>query len=317
VENLERWGARNVIVLSERPERLASRWPGCFDRVLVDAPCSGEGMFRKSAAARQGWREEMVRGNARRQSKLLASAARLLRPGGWLVYATCTFAPEENEEVIARFLQQHPAFSLLEPNRRPGWDRGRTEWVSPTLRADVPLERCVRIWPHRVQAEGHFLALLRKEGDAPPPQIPLPRTKLSSPQVSALRPFWQEILGQDLPQQGWAQYGEWLHLLPVAPPFWGRLRPVRAGLRVGKVGGGRFIPHHALALAQAGGEGRQVLDLPRTSTAVAAYLRGEPLVASGEDGWVLVRVEGFALGWGKRVQGVVKNHYPHGWRWRS
>lgn len=316
IENVERLGIRNALIMNASPARLAQQWPQQFDRVLVDAPCSGEGMFRKSAAARQGWRPEMVRGNAKRQLKILTSAARLLRPGGRLVYATCTFAPEENEEVIARFLQQHPRFSLIEPDWQPGWDRGRKEWVSPGLAEAAPLERCVRIWPHRVPAEGHFLAAMRKEGHAPRPFLSSCQVELSPSLASHLRLFWQDVLGQVLPERGWVQYGDWLHHLPVAPDFWGRVRPVRAGLRVGKVSGGRFTPHHALALAQSAGQGRQVLDLSRDSAQMAAYLRGEPLSAAGEDGWVLVRVEGFALGWGKRVQGVVKNHYPRAWRWR-
>ncbi|NOZ70812.1 MAG: NOL1/NOP2/sun family putative RNA methylase, partial [Chloroflexi bacterium] len=273
IENTERLGIRNMLVMNASPARLAQHWPAQFDRILVDAPCSGEGMFRKSAAARRAWRLDSVRGNAKRQLKILSSAAQMLRPGGRLVYATCTFAPEENEEVIARFLRQHPDFSLLEPDWQPGWDRGRVEWVSPELAEGAPLERCVRIWPHRAPAEGHFLAALHKEGDAQPLFLPSPRSELSPSLSSQLRPFWQEVLGQDLPRQGWAQYGDWLHLLPVAPDFWGTVRPVRAGLRLGKVSGGRFTPHHALALAQAFGQGRVVLDLARDSTTLLAYLR--------------------------------------------
>ena len=127
--NLERLGARNALVLSESPRRLAARWPGAFDRVIVDAPCSGEGMFRKKEEARFHWSEAHVAGCAIRQQEILNSAAELLRPGGRLVYATCTFAPEENEGSIWRFLQGHPDFELIEPTWRPGFMAGRPEWA--------------------------------------------------------------------------------------------------------------------------------------------------------------------------------------------
>src|SRR5690606_26872149 len=118
-ENLERWGATNVLIMNEAPERLAEQWPGLFDRVVLDAPCSGEGMFRKLPAAREEWSPELVAGCALRQRGILATAARLVRPGGLLVYITCTFSPEENEAVVAQFLDEHPYFHLEAPPSLP------------------------------------------------------------------------------------------------------------------------------------------------------------------------------------------------------
>ncbi|MCO6450308.1 MAG: RsmF rRNA methyltransferase first C-terminal domain-containing protein [Caldilineales bacterium] len=314
VENFERSGIANALVMSSQPADLAAQWPGQFDRVLVDAPCSGEGMFRKAEAARQEWNEAHVQGCATRQSAILDDAAVLVRPGGRMVYATCTFAPEENEAVIAAFLRQHPDFALRQPPSFPGFDPGRPDWISPDLARGLPLERCVRIWPHRSVGEGHFFAVLDRQGDQEAPDPDVGRGRLPRDATALFETFWHETLALDLPEYGWQQYGEWLHWLPVDPEWWGTQRPLRAGLRVGKLAKGRFEPHHALALWLQPDKVLQWLDLRSDSAELAAYLRGETLLSSGPDGWTLTTVDGFSLGWGKRVQGVVKNHYPRGLR---
>ncbi len=160
-ENLERWGARNVILVNETPPRLAEHFRGYFDRVLLDAPCSGEGMFRKSESARRDWSPQLVESCALRQSAILNDAAGMLRPGGILVYSTCTFSPEENEGVISAFLAGHPDFELEQVELSPGFDQGRPEWGSgmPELAATV------RIWSHHSETDGHFIARLRKKGN--------------------------------------------------------------------------------------------------------------------------------------------------------
>jgi 16S rRNA C967 or C1407 C5-methylase (RsmB/RsmF family) len=160
-ENLERWGARNAIVLNEGPERLADHLAGHFDGVLLDAPCSGEGLFRKNPAARLEWSPALVDGCARRQDALLAKAAKLVRPGGVLVYSTCTFSPEENEGVVSRFLRDHSEFELASTVRLPGFQPGHPEWAPD--RGPDALRRAIRIWPHIGPGEGHFAAVLRRE----------------------------------------------------------------------------------------------------------------------------------------------------------
>ena len=221
--NLERLGARNALVLSESPRRLATRWPGAFDRVIVDAPCSGEGMFRKKEEARFHWSEAHVAGCAIRQQDILNSAAELLRPGGRLVYATCTFAPEENEGSVWRFLQSHPDFELIEPTWRPGFMAGRPEWAewpkeesgewrveSGEVDARMSLDRTVRLWPHKVQGEGHFVAVMqRMEGavfrrgvpDEAGAWEPAEATRLSAAERSAIEAFWQPLIGLALPER--------------------------------------------------------------------------------------------------------------------
>lgn len=308
VENLERAGATRILVTTAAATDLAVRWPGQFDRVLVDAPCSGEGMFRKSPVARREWSPAVVVGCALRQRHILAAAAALVRPGGRLLYATCTFAPEENEAVIAHFLRRHSDFNLVTPPALPGFDPGRPDWIEPDLAAGLPLERCVRIWPHRTVGEGHFFALLQREGQPTPrPSPPLPTVRDLPP---LLRLVWEANFAVPFPSQGWLAVGEWLHLSPVGPGFWQPLRPRRIGLRVGQQRGRHFAPDHALALAALPPRSDGRLELALDTAELRAFLRGEPFPHPGPDGWVLVGADGFGLGWGKRVQGVVKNHLP-------
>ncbi len=315
VENLERCGVRVTLVMSEAVERLATRWEEAFDAVLVDAPCSGEGMFRKSPAARQEWRSEVVVGCARRQEHILLAAARLVRPGGRLLYATCTFAPEENEAVVARFLRLCPDFTLAEPPPLPGTSPGRPDWVDPDLARGLPLERCVRFWPHQVPGEGHFFALLQRAGERemPAPRRPA-RGRLPSAVEKLVRAFWQETLTLPFPEEGWAVWGERLFLLPADPSEWEPLRPLRPGLLVGTVRKRRFVPAHALALSLRPGEAHRTLDFPAGAPEIARYLRGETLRVPGPDGWLVITVDGFPLGWGRRARETVKNYYPHSLR---
>jgi 16S rRNA C967 or C1407 C5-methylase (RsmB/RsmF family) len=155
-DNLARWGAFNVLVTSDEPERLAAAFGPIFDRMLLDAPCSGEGMFRRGEAVE--WSAAIVAACARRQRSVLAAAPGLVRPGGRLLYSTCTFAPEENEAVIGAFLAAENNFALAEPRRFAGFERGRPEWVGETGETDGQLARTVRLWPHNFPGEGHFSA---------------------------------------------------------------------------------------------------------------------------------------------------------------
>jgi NOL1/NOP2/sun family putative RNA methylase len=313
VENLERAGITRFLVTTATAADLAACWPAVFDRVLVDAPCSGEGMFRKTPAARREWSPAAVSGCALRQRRLLADAAALVRPGGRLLYATCTFAPEENEAVIARFLRDHRDFTLVAPPALPGLDPGRPDWIEPELAAGLPLERCVRIWPHRAEGEGHCFALLQREGASAQdrPLRPLPPARGLPP---LLRSLWEANFAVPFPTTGWLRQGDTWHLAPVAPDFWQPLRPRRIGLQGGRQHRQHFAPDHALALAALPPRHEGRLNLPLTSASLQAFLRGEPFPDPGPDGWVLVCGDGFGLGWGKRVQGVVKNHLPSRWR---
>ncbi len=301
--NLERLGVGNALVVNEHPAKLTERFPNCFDRILVDAPCSGEGMFRKEEAAVSDWSEETVAMCAARQLEILCSAATMLAPGGRLVYSTCTFSPEENEGVISAFLKTHPEFSVCHANV-PCFSPGRPEWI--TAPADG-LEHTFRLWPHKLRGEGHFAAvLIRSEGsqcEAPPeePSLPLP---------GAAQDFLR-LCGISDKRRG-VCFGDTVFLVPEKglPQLRG-LRVLRAGLELGQLRKGRFLPAHALALARPGFA--QTLDFPAGSDTLAAYLRGQTLPTALR-GWVLVCADGYAIGWAYGADGILKNHYPKGLR---
>lgn len=289
--NIERMGVANALVTNEHPETLASRFPGFFDRVLVDAPCSGEGMFRKEEAAVTDWSQETVQMCARRQREILDSAARLVRPGGRLVYSTCTFAPEEDEETVAAFLESHPEFTP-EPVEAP--------WFVPGENASY------RMWPHKLLGEGHFAAVLRKtQGESG--EVPAcPGEKCPK----AWESFAKE-LDITLPEGKAVSFGQSLYWAPTELPELNRLKVLRPGLELGTERKGRFEPAHALALWLKTCAVTE--SFPPESPEMKAYLHGD-VVPSGKKGWCLVQTGGYAIGWGKGDGSVLKNHYPKGLR---
>ena len=301
--NIERMGVCNALVLNEHPAKLAERFPRCFDRILVDAPCSGEGMFRKEEAAVNDWSDATVAMCAARQTEILSSAARMLKPGGRIVYSTCTFSPEENEGVVSRFLHEHPDFSVAEV-KAPWFAPGRPDWISDPAEG---LDRTFRLWPHRLRGEGHFAAVLshdvRGGGETPAPQragsLPAP-----------VRCFLEEN-GIRLPDGMPVSFGETYFWAPQELPALDGLHVLRAGLELGEVRKGRFLPAHALALWVK--EFPQSVGLSVGSAELAAYLRGETL-RRPLAGWTLMRVENYSIGWAYGADGILKNHYPKGLR---
>ncbi len=304
--NVERLGVTCAILLNESPQRLADRWEGLFDRVLVDAPCSGEGMFARDPEAIRAWSVDRVRRSAALQKAILSEAARMVRPGGWLLYATCTFAPEENEGVVDAFLKAHPEFDLVDPPRHAAFARGHPEWIAD---GDPRLVRAVRLWPHRGPGHGHFYALLRRAGDERPHR-PKPEDDLPGRARRALEAFWREVLQVPLPDPGLVLREDQIYSTPMAPSLWRGLRVLRPGWWLGRLRKDRFEPDHALAMALPVDAARQVLDLPLEDPRVAAYLQGHPLEGPWADGWVLIAVEGFPLGWARAERGRLKNLYP-------
>ena len=289
--NIERMGVANAIVTNEKTGNLAKRLPGFFDRVLVDAPCSGEGMFRKEEAAITDWSQETIEMCAARQAEILDNAAVLLKPGGRLVYSTCTFAPEEDELAVAAFLDRHPEFVPEEVN---------APWFTPGPQGSY------RMWPHRLLGEGHFGAVLRKlEGEEP--EIPLEKgAALPKPWVA----FAKET-GLTLPEGIPVTFGDRLYLAPLGTPALQGLRVLRAGLELGTLKKGRLEPAHALALW--GRDFANILPLSSQGPEIEKYLHGDVLPGSLR-GWCLVTVDGYSIGWGKGDGNQVKNHYPKGLR---
>lgn len=316
-ENIERMGIRNAVVLSETPQVLKEAFPEYFDRILVDAPCSGEGMFRKKEEAQKEWSLANVELCARRQDEILACAAAMLKPGGRLVYSTCTFAPLENEGTIGRFLEQQPNFYLSEAKLWEGMEGGRPEWME---KPSNEIRKTIRLWPHKIRGEGHFAAVLEKE----PAQLSSHGRKrkekleqgLSAKECQAYERFAKEQLFVSLDGKRLA-FGEQLYLAPKELPSLHKLKVLRPGLHLGSLKKGRFEPSHALALALKPQEVANSLCLPKDAEQLRAYLRGETFLAEQKKGWCLICAGEYSIGWGKLAGGIMKNHYPKGLRKNS
>lgn len=293
-ENVERMGIRNAIVTNETPAHLAENFPGYFDRILVDAPCSGEGMFRKNEAACEEWSPENVENCAARQDEILDCAAGMLRPGGRLVYSTCTFATLENEGSISRFLDRHPEFQL---------------------------KNSLRLWPHKVKGEGHFAAVLEKVSEeagsyrtqsAGGVEKGIPEKNFAKDWADYLV-FAKENLRTPF-TGSYLRFGDNLYLIPEDMPSVKGLKVLRPGLHIGTLKKNRFEPSHALALALSPQDAIHVWNLSSREPVSSAYLNGQTFSAEGEKGWYLICVDGFSIGWGKLAGGIMKNHYPRGLR---
>ncbi len=316
---MDRWGATNVAVTSEMPARLVERLGAIFDKVLVDAPCSGEGMFRKDARIRREWTPRLVDGYARRQDGVLHDAAELVKPGGTLVYSTCTFSVKEDEGTIARFLNHHQDFFLMDVPKQPGFCDGVTMWQDSGEKMDA-LKHCVRLYPHNVVGEGHFIAVMKRTADAhgmPPGVKPRQRSQRMPANARRLfaafveNTFRQDVFaGLSLTVKGNAVYA-----VPASMPALDGLRVLRWGWWLGTLKKNRFEPSYALAMASKEEMVKRVFRLAAEDARTIAYLHGEGLRSPGENGWVLVTVDGFPLGWGKRVGGKLKSHAPKWFHW--
>ena len=290
-QNIERMGVANALVTNEDTSVLAKRFAGSFDKVLIDAPCSGEGMFRKEEAAVTDWSIETVQMCARRQAEILHNGAQLVRPGGRLVYSTCTFAPEEDELAVAAFLENHPEF---EP------EIIKAPWFVPGENGSH------RLWPHKLLGEGHFAAVLRKKGDKEAEFTPVSGGKLPKEWVQ-----FAKDLQIELPAGQAVMFGDTLYWAPEGMPDIARLRVLRAGLELGTVKKGRFEPSHALALWLK--SCANVQNYEPDSAEMAKYIHGD-VVPSSIRGWCLVTAGGYSIGWSKGDGNVLKNHYPKGLR---
>jgi NOL1/NOP2/fmu family ribosome biogenesis protein len=271
------------------PETIAEKFAGYFDKILVDAPCSGEGMFRKNAEEALGeWSEENVALCAKRQAFILESATKMLRVGGRLAYSTCTFAEEEDEGQVRDYLQKHPEMRLITQEK---------------------------LYPHKVRGEGHFSALFEKTGDEETAVVRIKEMKAwcSRTAEKAYRDFEKLFFKHSFAKRLHEVNGT-LYELPEKIFNWDTMQVLRVGVRLGEVKNGRFEPCHSLAMAATKEECALVADFPLNDTRVEKYLRGETVEWNGDNGWCIVCVEGYPLGLGKSVNGVIKNHLPKGLR---
>ena len=309
-ENIERMGVTNALVVNHAPDELARHFQGYFDRILVDAPCSGEGMFRKNDEATAEWSPENVTMCAERQDEVLSYAAQMLAPGGRLVYSTCTFAPEENEGTISRFLKAHPEFFIVKTEGNSGISSGNPEFVKDPAPG---IENTFRLWPHKLKGEGHFAAVLQKQGSLP--QLVnagnLERG-IAKKDLKEFLEFEKNTLKKPL-EGTFLKFGDQVYLAPDGTPSLKGLKVLRPGLHLGTLKKNRFEPSHSLALALKAEEVTAHMDLSIGGKEVTDYLSGL-LLDSNQNGWCLITAGGYSIGWGKGAGGRMKNHYPKGLR---
>lgn len=316
-DNLELWGSRNVVTTSMPLDRFAD-FGVSLDGVVLDVPCSGEGLFRRNATAIREWSTGTVRGSARRQERLLREASQLVRPGGVIVYSTCTFEVEENEEPVARFLETTPGWALEGLAHQPGF--------SPGLRVSgTDMKRSVRLWPHLVSGEGQFFARLRRTGGPVAargermagrrrrPDRGHKRTRSAAQAIRMWREFHSRTVPDlDAPEERIHVRNDQVFLVVAETPS--PSMPMTAlalpGLPLGRVRPGRFDPHPALAHTLSAAEATQRVSWELDDPRLAAFLRGETVRSAGPDGWTLVCLNRWGLGWAKRSHNVLKNMLP-------
>ncbi|MFU0800458.1 MAG: RsmF rRNA methyltransferase first C-terminal domain-containing protein [Xylanivirga thermophila] len=302
-QNLERMGIKNVVITNESPKKLADKFNGFFDKILVDAPCSGEGMFRKDRDARDEWSISNVEKCALRQEEILDYASSMLKPGGRMVYSTCTFSFGENEGNIKKFLNNHRDFYM----------------ENLTYPYDVSIDKgymegTYRIWPHRQKGEGHFMAILGKKGEFVPDYGYIPDDIGNEKQITPFLDFVADVLTDtwDI-KKIYLKDGK-LYFIPVDISLLKGLKVLRPGLYMGEIRKKRFIPSHALALSLRREQVKRYVDLSAKGEDILKYMQGNVISMDVKNGWTLVLVDGYSIGWAKAVDGMLKNHYPKGLR---
>lgn len=343
VKNIELNGVRNAVVLNENPDKLIGPFAAYFDKILIDAPCSGEGMFRKEEDMAKAWRPDWPEKYAAMQRTLLRQAAQMLCPGGRMVYSTCTFSPEENEAMITEFLEAHPWFEVQPVPEHSGWMPGRPDWLGDPSGLAGEVAGTARLWPHRLAGEGHFVAVLRHRGTAAPeaagarlaaaPSAKPPRREGKRPAKAASDP--REALERFAAEQlaaapydaaGLVCRGEHVYAAPAGLPPLDGVRVIRPGWYLGSAAGQRFVPSHALAMGMCAEDALRTITFTADDPQAVRYLKGETLILAPEElhaaregvpakGYCLVCVDSCPIGWAKWQDGLLKNEYPPGWRW--
>ena len=316
-QNLERCGVTNAVVSNSDVPSLCDGFEGAFDAVLVDAPCSGEGMFRKEPEALSQWSMDNICLCADRQQTILDAAATAVREGGRLVYSTCTFAPEENECQIGRFLLTHPDFELDDLSEEPYGQAGFAgdvllPFCSDSRIATLPLDRTRRVFPWQ-RGEGHFVARLRRKGNAAPTRSQHRFEPISKELIQAFTELENQCFAY--PSNGMLQvFGQTVRVLPRDLPDLRGKRVLSAGIAAADICKNRLEPTHAWYMSQSENGFTQALHLPRNSPEIAAFLRGESIAEDEFCSWTAVLVDDVVCGFGKASGGVLKNRYPKGLR---
>ena len=320
LKNIELMGIGNALVMSEEPEKLVNHFEGFFDKILIDAPCSGEGMFRKEPKMIKDWEAKGPEYYAELQKKLILQGAKMLKDGGLLLYSTCTFDPRENEQVVEHLLTNCPQFSIVEVENYEGFSKGLPQ---STESKDEDLKKTVRLYPHRLRGEGHYVALLKKsERTCAKNNEEKSSGEFQSGNINKIPEELLEFLqlvNRKIKMTQIYLKGEQVYYLPKETPSLEGLRLLRTGLYLGDLKKKRFEPSQALAMNLTKDEFALTIDFKIKDARVVKYLKGETLEVSdltyrGDKGWALICVEGYPLGFGKLANQMVKNKVQVGWR---
>ena len=313
LKNLEVFGASNALIISEAPYKLSERFAGYFDKILIDAPCSGEGMFRKSNSMITAWENNGNKLFSDLQISILKEVVKMLKPGGKILYSTCTFAPLENEKSVEYLLSLDEKLHLCDFDKYEAFDNGHPEWSDS---GDAELSKCARLWPHKIDGEGHFVALVEKDGvsvnTGNSGSYPIKKAKLTKETIAFFDAFNKEF---DFNRFEESQ--DKLYYIPDSFPAVRGLRILRCGLYLGEIKKNRFEPSQSLAMSIKASDFKNVINLTSDDDRVNKYLKGETIEADGDNGWALVCVDSYPLGWGKLNNGILKNKYLPGWRLMS
>ena len=306
LKNIELFGTRNVMVINEDPARLVNIYPGYFDKILIDAPCSGEGMFRKDNKLIKAWEKNGPEFYGEIQRNIVLYGADMLKPGGMMMYSTCTFSKYEDEQTIEYLLKNRPEMSLVHASDYEGFVHGFDN-----------MTECLRIFPHKMPGEGHFMALLQKSADCPETYYkPAEWKKIKL--ADELNEFL-DLVKMPVAPERIQMVEERAYLMPELINDYKNVRKLRAGLLLGEVKKNRFEPSQALAMTLKMEDFAQVINLKCEDARVIKYLKGETLEVediNAKQGWNLICVDGYPLGFGKLTGTTLKNKYHAGWRWQ-
>lgn len=306
LKNIELFGPKDVMVINEDPAKLVKIYPGFFDKILIDAPCSGEGMFRKDNKLIKAWEKNGPEFYGAIQRDIVLYGADMLKPGGYMMYSTCTFSKYEDEETIQYLIDNRPEMSVVHASDYEGFAGGFDGF-----------EDCIRIFPHKMPGEGHFLALLKKSDDAE--NFTYKPMEFKKPKLADELIDFLKLISMPVDQSRIQMVEDRAYLIPELANDYKQVRKLRAGLLLGEVKKNRFEPSQALAMALKTDEFANIINLSCEDANVIKYLKGETIEISDENvstGWNLVCVDGYPLGWGKLTGSTLKNKYHAGWRWQ-
>nr|MCR4605573.1 RsmB/NOP family class I SAM-dependent RNA methyltransferase [Eubacterium sp.] len=319
-KNLELFGVGEMCITTEYPEKLCEYFEGYFDKILIDAPCSGEGMFRKDPAMIKAWTADSPDEYASIQEGIVKAAVKMLADDGYMLYSTCTFSPVEDEGTVLKLLEADSSLEIVEPEWYEGFEHGKPEVVGSD---DESLKKCIRIFPHKMDGEGHFLALFHKIKSGNDRPATVKKNKQNKRISKEDKEVWEEFsnrIKKEYKSEYIEDHAGKLYYKEFDMPTLNGLKFIRDGLYLGECKKGRFEPSQALAMALRSEEYANAFSMPVSDDRVTRYLKGETIVLEESeaekinDGIVLICVDGYPLGWGKKNRSNIKNKYHSGWR---